>query len=306
MHNMSAAPAGRVNRRRLQESLCGYSFILPLVIGIGVFYLYGVVKVIIDSFYNVGAFNIRSFAGLSNYKALIADADVWSALLNTVLYVIIIVPATVILALILANLLNRNIKGRPFFRVVYFLPAVTMSTAVGMVWKWLYNRDFGLINAIFKLFGLGPFNFLSQTNYIPLICISIVQIWISTGYNMIILLAGLQGIPKTYYEAASLDGASSLKQFFHITVPLITPTLFFVMITTTIGVFQTFDIIYLMISRISPAVSHTDSLLVYFYRYAFVYSKKGYASAIAVLLFVIVMAVTVIQLKIQKKWTNYG
>ena len=129
---MSAAPAGRVNRRRLQESLCGYSFILPLVIGIGVFYLYGVVKVIIDSFYNVGAFNIRSFAGLSNYKALIADADVWSALLNTVLYVIIIVPATVILALILANLLNRNIKGRPFFRVVYFLPAVTMSTAVGM------------------------------------------------------------------------------------------------------------------------------------------------------------------------------
>ena len=106
---------------------------------------------------------------------------------------------------------------------------------------------------------------------------------------MIILLAGLQGIPKTYYEAASLDGASSLKQFFHITVPLITPTLFFVMITTTIGVFQTFDIIYLMISRISPAVSHTDSLLVYFYRYAFVYSKKGYASAIAVLLFVIVM-----------------
>ena len=298
-------PKKKPSRRLMKEYIAGYAFILPLVIGLGGFYFYGLVKVIIDSFYNVGAFNVSSFAGISNYVKMWEDPDVWRSLGNTIKYVLIIAPCMIIFSLVLANFLNMKIKGRTFFRTVYFIPSITMSAAVAMVWKWLYNGDYGLINAIFGVFGLGPFNYLSQTNNFPIICISIVQIWMSAGYNMIILLGGMQNISKTYYEAAAIDGAGEVKKFFSITIPMISPTLFFVMMMTIINTFQTFDIIYLMIERISPAVPYTDSLIVYFYRNAFMYSKKGYASAIAVLLFVIIMIISMIQMKLQKKWVIY-
>jgi ABC transporter, permease protein len=287
-----------------KEWLTGYLMIFPVVAGLLVFYIYPIFKVIIDSFYEVGSFNKRSFVGLDNYLTMFNDPKMWSSLFNTFSYVIVIVPGTIIISLILAALLNTKIKGRGFFRVIYFIPAITMGAAVAMIWKWMYNSDHGIINAILNALGFDSVNFLTNPNT-ALLSICLVSIWINVGYNMIILLAGIQGISKTYYEAASIDGASPVKQFFGITLPLVTPTLFFVLITNLIGTFQTFDTIYMMIKESGIAMEATQSMVMYFFRNAFSYSKKGYASALAVFLFLIIMLVTLIQMKLQKKWVNY-
>lgn len=287
-----------------KEWLTGYLMIFPVVAGLLVFYIYPIFKVIIDSFYEVGSFNKRSFVGLDNYLTMFNDPKMWSSLFNTFSYVIVIAPGTIIISLILAALLNTQIKGRGFFRVVYFIPAITMGAAVAMIWKWMYNSDHGIINAILNALGFDSVNFLTNPNT-ALLSICLVSIWINVGYNMIILLAGIQGISKTYYEAASIDGASPVKQFFGITLPLVTPTLFFVLITNLIGTFQTFDTIYMMIKESGIAMEATQSMVMYFFRNAFSYSKKGYASALAVFLFLIIMLVTLIQMKLQKKWVNY-
>lgn len=282
----------------------GYLMISPLVLGLGVFYFYPVFKVFFDSFHEVGAFNQTKWIGLANYEKMFQDPVMWQALGNTVKYVLIIVPSTIILALILATFLNMGIKGRSFFRVVYFIPAITMGAAVAMIWRWMYNGDYGIINFILNKLGMESVQFLSNPST-ALVSISIVSIWSTVGYNMIILLAGIQGISKSYYEAAAIDGANRVKQFFHVTLPLVTPTLFFVMITSLISTFQTFDTIYMMVNKKSLAMEATQSMVVYFYRNAFEYSKKGYASALAVFLFLIIMVITAIQMKMQKKWVNY-
>ena len=287
-----------------KEWLTGYLMIFPVVAGLLVFYIYPIFKVIIDIFYEVGSFTKRSFVGLDNYLTMFNDPKMWSSLFNTFSYVIVIVPGTIIISLILAALLNTKIKGRGFFRVVYFIPAITIGAAVAMIWKWMYNSDHGIINAILNELGFDSVNFLTNPNT-ALLSICLVSIWINVGYNMIILLAGIQGISKTYYEAAAIDGASPVKQFFGITLPLVTPTLFFVLITNLIGTFQTFDTIYMMIKESGIAMEATQSMVMYFFRNAFSYSKKGYASALAVFLFLIIMLVTLIQMKLQKKWVNY-
>ncbi|MCI6043777.1 sugar ABC transporter permease [bacterium] len=287
-----------------KEYAWGYVMIAPLVIGLSVFYFYPVFKVFFDSFHDVGAFNKSKWCGLANYQKMFQDPVMWQALGNTVKYVLIIVPFTIIIALILASFLNMGIKGRSFFRVVYFIPAITMGAAVAMIWRWMYNGDYGIINYILNLFGIESIRFLSNSKT-ALVSISVVSIWSTVGYNMIILLAGIQGISKSYYEAAAIDGANGIKQFLNITLPLVTPTLFFVMITTLISTFQTFDTIYMMVDKTSLAMESTQSMVVYFYRNAFEYSKKGYASALAVFLFAIIMVITAFQMKMQTKWVNY-
>ena len=291
-------------KSRKKEYGWGYLMISPLVLGLGIFYFYPVFKVFFDSFHEVGAFNKTKWIGLANYEKMFQDPVMWQALGNTVKYVIIIVPSTIILALLLATFLNMGIKGRSFFRVVYFIRAITMGAAVAMIWRWMYNGDYGIINFILNKLGMESVQFLSDPST-ALVSISIVSIWSTVGYNMIILLAGIQGISKSYYEAAAIDGANGVKQFFHVTLPLVTPTLFFVMITSLISTFQTFDTIYMMVNKKSLAMEATQSMVVYFYRNAFEYSKKGYASALAVFLFLIIMVITAIQMKMQKKWVNY-
>lgn len=293
-----------MSKRKKMDYIAGYTMILPLVLGLGVFYFYPIFRVFYDSFHEVGAFNKSKWVGIQNYVTMFQDETMWQALFNTFRYVIVIVPAVIILALILAVFLNMKIKGKAFFRVVYFIPAITMSAAVAMIWRWMFNGDYGLINYILNLFGMESVQFLSNPN-LAWISICVVTIWSNVGYNMIILLAGVQGISKSYYEAASMDGAGSIRQFFTITLPLITPTLFFVLVTTLIGTFQIFDTIYMMISKTGIAMTASESMVVYFYKNAFEFSKKGYASALAVLLFVIIMVITAVQMKLQKKWVNY-
>ena len=292
-----------ISKRKKMDYISGYTMILPLVLGLGVFYFYPIFKVFYDSFHEVGAFNKTKWVGLENYIQMFHDSTMWHALFNTMRYVLVIVPSVIILSLLLAVFLNMKIKGKSFFRVVYFIPAITMSAAVAMIWRWMFNSDYGIINYILNIFGMGSVQFLSnpQLAWIA-ICLSI---WSSVGYNMIILLAGIQGISRSYYEAASMDGASGIRQFFSITLPLITPTLFFVLVTTLISTFQTFDTIYMMIQKTGLAMESSQSMVVYFYKNAFEFSKKGYASALAVFLFLIIMLITALQMKLQKKWVNY-
>lgn len=297
-------PKKKLTPAQRSDYITAYLMIAPLVLGLGVFYLYPTFKVFIDSFYDVGAFNKREWAGISNYVTMFTDPNMWLALRNTFVYVLVIVPGTVVFSLFVACLLNTDIKGKALFRVLYFLPAVTMGAAVAMMWRWMFNADYGIINSFLGNIGIKQINFLSNPR-LAIFTVCIVGIWINVGYDMIILLAGIQGIPKTYYEASTIDGAKGLQQFFYITLPLVTPTLFFVIITTLISTFQTFDIIYMMIAKNSIVKEQTQSMVVYFYTNAFELSKKGYASAIAIFLFCIIMLITLLQLWFQKKWVNY-
>lgn len=181
---------------------------------------------------------------------------------------------------------------------------VAAPAAIAMVWRWLYNSEFGLINYLLSIIGIKGPQWLSDPK-IAMISIAIVGIWSSVGYNMVLLLAGLQEIPKDYYEAASIDGASPIRQFFTITLPLVSPTMFFVVVTSIISAMQVFDVIFMMIDKTSVALEGTQSLVYLFYQYSFVMNDKGYGSAIVMLLLVIIMIITAVQVKVQEKWVNY-
>ena len=295
----------KLSRKKREDYFWGYLLIAPVTLGLAVFYFYPFFQVVIDSFFKIGAFDRRmGFVGLQNYKDLLGDDEMWQTLVNTFKYVVLIVPTTIAGSLGIAMLLNTKVKGLSTFRVLYFLPAVTSAAAVSLVWRWIFSGDYGIINSILNTFGIESIQWLNGKDT-AIFCICCVAIWSNVGYYMLILLAGLQGIAKDYYEAAQLDGASPFQQFRKITLPLLTPSLFYVLIMLIISTFQTFDGIYLMIGTKSAATKYAQSMVMYFYRIAFDYSNKGYASAIAVFLFLIIMLITMFQMKIQKKWVNY-
>lgn len=295
-----------IMRKRKNETFWGWVFFAPTLIGLLILNIIPIFQTIYQSFFQTGAFGKgNEFVGFDNYTQLFSDVEVWRSLLNTILYTLMEVPTSIIIALILAVLLNRKMKGRSFYRTIYFLPMVAAPAAVAMVWRWLYNSEFGLLNHILQFIGLKSVNWISNPN-IALVSVAIVGIWSVIGYNMVLFLAGLQEIPGDYYEAASIDGAGSIRQFFHITVPLISPTMFFVTITRVIGAMQVFDVIYMMIDNTNPALPSTRSLVYLFYEYSFIEGNRGYGSTIVVLLLAIIMIITVIQNKAQKKWVNYN
>lgn len=189
-------------------------------------------------------------------------------------------------------------------QILFFLPAITMPAAIATMWKWLYNGQYGLINQLLNKLGLEGHAWIADPKY-AMAALIIVGIWSSLGMKIIYFLAGLQGISKSYYEASTIDGAGPIRQFFTITLPLLSPTIFFVSITSLISAFQMFDIIFMMISKTGLAINSTMSIVYLFYKNAFEYLDKGYASAISILLFVIILIITIIQLKLQKKFTDY-
>lgn len=201
----------------------------------------------------------------------------------------------------LAVFLNGKIRGRGIYRTIFFLPMVAAPAAVAMVWRWLYNSEFGLINHIFHI----KINWISDLN-IAVFSIAVIGIWSIIGYNMILFISGLQEIPADYYEASSLDGANGIHQFFNITIPLLSPTIFFVTITRVIGGFMVFDLIFMVMDRDNPALPKTQSLVFLFYRYAFRDQNKGMGAAVVVVLLLIVIIITAIQMLAQKKWVHYN
>lgn len=278
--------------------------IAPTIIGLFILNVIPFFQTIILSFNETGAFGKMQWAGFDNYIKFFKDPVIWQATKNTIVYMILSVPVGIILALIFATLLNTKIKGKSIYRAIYFLPIVVAPAAVAMVWKWLFNTDFGLINYVLGLFGIdGPAWVTSPS--VALISISIVTIWSSIGYDIILILAGLQGISESYYEAARLDGASPIKQFFNITIPLISPTLFFVVVLRIMSALKQFDFMYMLIGEGNPALESSQTLTYLFYRNAFVIGDKGYASVIILWTFMIIGVITIMQFVGQKKWVNY-
>lgn len=283
----------------------GWFLAAPTVIGLVILNIIPAIQTFYLSFFKSGDFGRGNiFVGLENYRKLINDTQVWYAVRNTLLYTLLVVPASVFLAAVIAVLLNKNIKGKSIYRSIYYMPVIATPAAVTMVWRWLYNNHYGLINYILKQLGLNPVNWIDDPN-VALLSIAIISIWSTTGYNMVLILAGLQEIPAVYYEASNIDGANAITQFFRITIPLVSPTLFFVVTTSVIQCMQVFDVVYMMIDVARPSYDSTVSLVYLFYNNSFKYLNKGYGSAIVMVLLLVISIITVIQVKLQKKWVNY-
>lgn len=278
------------------EFIWGWAFILPTMIGLIILNIWPIFDTIIQSFFKTGDFGKGNiFIGFQNYKTILGDPEIWQALINTFKYAIVEVPFSIAIALVLAVLLNRKMVGRAAYRTIFFLPMVAAPAAIAMVWRWLYNSEFGLLNHVFGT----KTNWISNPS-IAVFAVAIIGIWSIVGYNMVLFLAGLQDIPRDYYEASSIDGANGINQFFNITIPLLSPTIFFVAITRVIGGLQVFDLIFMVMDKNNPALYKTQSLVYLFYQESFVNNNKGMGSAIVVFLLVIIMIITVIQMQMQK------
>nr|WP_235439690.1 sugar ABC transporter permease [Paenibacillus sp. DMB20] len=244
------------------------------------------------------------FIGLENFRNLMNDEKFTTSMLNTLLYTVGTVPLSIAFATLLAVLLNQKIKGVVIYRTLFFIPVITMPIAVGMVWRWLYNSEFGLINYVLGALNLPQPNWLFDEKF-ALFSIIIVSVWSSIGYNAVILLSGLQGISNTYYEAASLDGAGTLYKFFRITLPLLTPSLFFVLVMSFINSFQMFDLIFIMMDQQATLLDQTRTVVYSIWEDGFKFFHMGYASAQAFMLFIVILIITLFQMVFQKRWVHY-
>jgi len=242
------------------------------------------------------------WAGLENYKVLFTDPKLIKALVNTITFSLLYVPAVVVASLAVAMLMNRKIKGLSIFRTIYFLPAVTSAVATAIVWNMIYGQDHGLLNWVLGRIGIAGVSWLSTKNVLS--ALIIVNVWGAIGEGMIIFLAGLTTIPKDYYEAATLDGANRRKQFWKITLPLITPSIFFQTLMSTINAFQAYDYIY-MLTRRGQGDSTFPVMVYSIYRNAWTFFNYGGASAQAIELSLFVVALMAFYFWLEKRYVFY-
>jgi multiple sugar transport system permease protein len=289
--------------RRDHETLSAYLFLAPNAIGFLVFSAIPVLAALVLAFYDWDLLLGTEFVGLENFRRLLfEDTNFHAAFLNTFYFVAVSVPLSAGLGLAVALLCNQALRGITVYRAVFLLPYVTITVAVALVWRWLYHPDLGLINTLLGLVGIdGPAWLVSTRWAMP--AIIFLSVWKSFGYNMVLFLAGLQAIPEQLYEAATIDGANAWQRFRHITVPMLSPTTFFVVIISIIGSFQVFDQALVMTGG-GPGVA-TTTLVLFIYQVGFQSFQMGYAAAAAWLLFVVVMVFTVIQFRAQRRWVTY-
>lgn len=278
-------------------------FLTPVLIGMAVFTVGPILASFILSFSSWDAVSAPQWIGVQNYREIFSSDLFWQVLRNTFTYVLLAVPATMVLSLLLALALNRRLRGIALFRAAYFAPVVSSMVAIAIVWSWMFQPEYGLINyALHAAFGVrGPAWLQDPAWAMP--AMAIVAIWKTVGYNMIILIAGLQGVADEYHEAARLDGANAWHRLIHITLPILSPTLFFVLIVTLINAFQIFEQTYVL-TKGGPANS-TLTMSYFVFQNAFQFFRMGYASALAYVLFGIVFVLTMIQLRLQKRWVHY-
>lgn len=311
---------------RQRRDFSGYLLILPAFAIILIFRFYPILQAIRMSFYKWGMAGPLYTIGLKNFERLSIDPKFYQSLGNTFWYVIFVVPSTIILSIFFAQLLNQKIRGRGTFRTLYYLPVVTSIVAISVVWKWIFNPDRGVLNAILNLFGLeglkwlndargvfeivlAPLN-LEPTGFlagpsIALLSLIIMAVWHNIGYCVIIALAGLQNVPDQYYEAAKIDGAGSWKMFRHVTMPLISPTIFYLIITQSIFAFNTFTPVYVMTQPPGGPLGTTKLVVFYLYEQAFRLWNLGYANAIAFVIFIVIFVLTQFQKKFIEKRVHY-
>jgi multiple sugar transport system permease protein len=292
-------------RRRYIDYLWAFLFIAPTVLGLYIFFLYPMISSVYISLTKWDQLSAPEFVGLANYVRLFSDAGIFTEFMNTLFFVVTMVPLIIIVSLLLANMLNQQSRFTGFYRTVLFLPYVLLPVVSAQIWLIMFNSRYGLINAVLKAAGMPQPSWMGSAGLVRMVII-FVGIWTSVGYYAVIILAGLQNIPKQYYEACELDGCTPWKQFIHITVPLVTPQLFFATIIAVISIFKMFDYIFVF-GKTNVFVRETLRTLAFgIYERGFTYMEMGYASAEAVLLCAIVLGVTIIQNIGQKKWVYYG
>jgi len=296
-------PARRLGSNRAREAAWAYLFLAPFFLGLLFFILGPVLAALAISFTSWDLLSAPRWIGLANYQEMIGDRLFQIALKNTVYFTAVSVPVTLLLALGLASLMNRKLRGISVLRAVYFFPVTASIVAVSLLWAWMYTPDFGIINYLLSLLGLPKVKWLvDPTMAMP--SVIIMSVWRGLGFNIVIFLAGLQSIPRDLYEAAELDGAQGWSQFRDITVPLLTPTIFFATIMALIASFQVFEQTYIM-TQGGPG-NATLTLVYQIFLNGFTYLRMGYASALSFVLFAILFAITIVQVRLQTRWVHYA
>jgi multiple sugar transport system permease protein len=295
------------HKYRKNEVFTAFLFLTPLIIGIALFFIIPISQAIFYSFTTWKGAGEATFIGFRNYvKLFTADKNFLGEMVNTFMFVIGSIPLTLAVSLVFATLINASGKAVGAYRVIYFLPNVTMPAVVAMIWKWLLNSQYGIVDTIlFFLLGIRP-AWLSDTS-LTMVSMCMIAIWSGAGYCIVILIAGLNNIDTSYYEAARTDGANKLQSFFHITLPLMTPMLFFLLITRMIFAFNQFDLAYMLMPSGNRGPIHRSLATVVFgiYDSAFNNFSMGFACAKAVILFIVIMLFTFIQFKGEKRWVYY-
>jgi multiple sugar transport system permease protein len=305
----------------------GYLFILPAFLVVFLFRLLPILQAIRMSLFNWGIAGPLRFVGLKNFARLFIDPKFYLSLSNTFWYVIFVVPLTIIISLFFASMLNTRIKGRGVYRTLYYIPVVTSTVALSVVWKWIYNPDRGVLNALFNTLGVENVKWLNDSRgllemlfnafgvevsgflagpSIALVALIIMAVWHNAGYCIIIALAGLQNIPRQYYEAARLDGANGWNMFWHITLPALSPTLFFLSVTQSIIAFNTFTPVYVMTDPPGGPLGTTSLVVFYLYEQSFRLWNLGYANAIAFVVFILIFLLTHAQRRFIEKRVHYA
>ena len=298
--------ARHFGRLRRAEMCTAYIFILPMFAGLLLFSIIPFIQNILYSFRKMGTFGEGTFIGLKNYQDLLKDDTFWLALQNTAPDAAAGAPLAHNSSLVLAHQNNQTHRGRPRYRTRLFTPAIPSPAAIGILWRWILNYQYGIFNWILEKLGFSRISWLGDVKYVRW-AIILVVVWSMVSYYVIIMLAAMQGIDSSYYEAARLDGASSRQVFFKITLPMLTPMIFFSVIMVTIGILQIFDFIYLMVDRQTLSYTYSMSLVTYFYECAFNKSSmRGYGAAISVVLAAIIMVITMIQMVGKKYWVRSG
>ncbi|MCR4735144.1 MAG: sugar ABC transporter permease [Treponema sp.] len=294
-------------RREIFSKIEPWLYLSPFLIFIIIFTLYPVINVFIISFKENYSYLRGTFSGFNfeNYRYVLTDKKFTSGLCNTALYVLFVVPVSTAISIFFANLLNQKIKGRAFFQTAFFMPMVTSITAVGLIWRLMYNQQYGIINWLLGKFGIEKIGWVTESKW-SLLALIIFGTWNLLPFTIIILLSGMQNINEMYYTVARVDGAKPLRIFFRITVPLLSPTIFLVSIVNTISCFKVFSELYPLFYG-KPGPYYNLYTVVYYIRYAMMEKRKyGYAAAAAVILFLVIFLVTLIQLHLKKRMGRKG
>jgi multiple sugar transport system permease protein len=281
-----------------QEHVSAWLYLAPVLVLLSIFTFYPTIQLFFNSFYEMDGMGSKTFVGLYNYKELLHDAEFWQTVKNSFIFIFTTVPIGMFVSLVLALLLQRDIKGRGIFRTIFFSPVVLSLVAASLIWVWLLNTDFGIINTLLIKCGIGKIPWLVDEKY-AMVSVFLMTIWKDAGYNMILFLAGLNTISSAYYEAAQIDGATKWQMFWHVTWPLLMPTTVFIFIVRVIFSFRTFEQIYAM-TKGGPYGS-TSVFVYYIFDKAFNKFELGYASAAAIILLIIVLCFLLMQNLLLKK-----
>lgn len=300
----------RERRRNERSFLSASPFLTASLIGFAIFYFAPMVISVVISLTDwngldrllAPGFMEEHFIGLDNYKAILTGAEFWKVLKNTLVYIVLYIPLMLTTSTAIAALLSRQRRGVGAFRVLYYIPVLTSWVAASLIWKSLLSPQYGAMNGILAIFGMEGPGWLTDEKW-AMPAIVLVSVWKDMGFFGLILLSGMIGIDRTYYEAAEIDGAGSWTRFLKITLPLLTPSLFYVLIVSLINSFQLFP--QIMIMTDGGPNGATQVMMERIYKYGFRYYRMGYASAFSWILFIVIMVCTAVQMRGQKRWVNY-